>query len=102
MTRVDRFELLTAAPARETLHAEAMKEEHPDMFEDKDQDRFQTLSRRTFGPFRRYCLSVCRDRFEAAVYIVTDAETLDEYDLPAVIRIADTEAEALAAIEMEA
>lgn len=43
MNRVDRFELLTADPTRQALHAEAMREEHPDMFEDEDMEQDPVL-----------------------------------------------------------
>lgn len=57
---------------------------------------FQVLSSRTFGDFSRYNLDECRDRFGDVTFIVTDAEVIDPVtELPAIIRQADTEEEAL-------
>lgn len=61
--------------------------------------QFAILSSATFGPFRRYKLEVCRSRFDTLVYFVTDAEQLDEYDMPDVIRLSESDDEALAGLE---
>ena len=48
---------------------------------------FAILSSTTFGPFSRYRLDECRDRFGGTVFMVLDAETMDPATgLPAVIR----------------
>jgi hypothetical protein len=58
-----------------------------------------TLSVRLFGASERYALEAFRSRFGSVVYFVRDMEVLDEDDLPAVIRQADTEAEAVRGLE---
>lgn len=64
---------------------------------------FQILDRRLFGPFSRYRLDKCRDRFGNIVYLVADAERLDELTgLPAIIRQKSTEEEAIAGLDVDA
>jgi hypothetical protein len=48
-----------------------------------------------FGDFCRYKLTSMISRFGNEVWFVSDAETLDDYDLPAIIRIADSREEAV-------
>jgi len=60
---------------------------------------FSILASRTFGDFSRYNLDVCQGRDGKVTYIVTDAEVIDPVtDLPAIIRQADTEEEAIAGL----
>lgn len=45
---------------------------------------------RCFGPWNRYRVVPVHSRFDAVTWFVTDAESRDDADLPAVVRQADT------------
>ncbi len=56
----------------------------------------------TFGAFGRYRVFAVHTRFDAVQWFVKDAECIDELtELPAVIRKADTKAEAMKGLESE-
>ena len=59
----------------------------------------EILRSMTFGPFRRYRLDVCRDRFGSTVYLVLDAERPDATGLPSIIRQEATEEAARKGLE---
>lgn len=63
--------------------------------------QFAILNQKTFGPWGRYAVQECRDRFGATTFIVLDAEKTDETGLRAIIRQAPTEAEAVKGLDTE-
>jgi hypothetical protein len=55
--------------------------------------------KRLFGDFSRYAVAPVHTRFTSLAWFVWDAETYDtDGSSPAVIRIADTEAQAIASL----
>jgi hypothetical protein len=62
-------------------------------------NRFEVLKQEIFGEYCRYRLDICRDRFGDIVYMVFDAEAIDQLTgLPDVIRISYNLPEALAGL----
>ena len=63
-------------------------------------EKFTIHGQISFGPWSRYMLKDCTDRFGNKVWIVTDAEMRDSItERPGVIRQSKTREDALAGLE---
>lgn len=63
--------------------------------------KFEIRRKTYFGPWGRYALHECVDRFGDDVFMVLDAEIPDETGLPGIIRQASTKEEAMRGLETE-